>query len=68
VNEFRAVMKTLKRLSRLYPEELTEHFIYLPAVTLEQLATTHRCKIGWPSSSCAWTAARSPAWLQGQPA
>ncbi|MDH0731261.1 DNA topoisomerase (ATP-hydrolyzing) subunit B [Pseudomonas sichuanensis] len=38
VNEFRAVMKTLKRLSRLYPEELTEHFIYLPKVTLEQLA------------------------------
>ncbi|WP_460417715.1 DNA topoisomerase (ATP-hydrolyzing) subunit B [Pseudomonas sp. microsymbiont 2] len=38
VNEFRAVMKTLKRLSRLYPEELTEHFIYLPEVTQEQLA------------------------------
>ncbi|AZL71564.1 DNA topoisomerase (ATP-hydrolyzing) subunit B [Pseudomonas sichuanensis] len=38
VNDFRAVMKTLKRLSRLYPEELTEHFIYLPKVTLEQLA------------------------------
>ncbi|MDH1630326.1 DNA topoisomerase (ATP-hydrolyzing) subunit B [Pseudomonas mosselii] len=37
VNEFRAVMKTLKRLSRLYPEELTEHFIYLPEVTQEQL-------------------------------
>ncbi|QXH51572.1 DNA topoisomerase (ATP-hydrolyzing) subunit B [Pseudomonas fakonensis] len=38
VNEFRAVMKTLKRLSRLYPEELTEHFIYLPEVTQEQLS------------------------------
>ncbi|ENY78719.1 DNA gyrase subunit B [Pseudomonas putida TRO1] len=37
VNEFRSVMKTLKRLSRLYPEELTEHFVYLPEVTLEQL-------------------------------
>ncbi|MNG73556.1 DNA gyrase subunit B [compost metagenome] len=37
VNEFRGVMKTLKRLSRLYPLELTEHFIYLPEVTLEQL-------------------------------
>ncbi|MBO9548897.1 DNA topoisomerase (ATP-hydrolyzing) subunit B [Pseudomonas sp.] len=37
VNEFRAVMKTLKRLSRLYPEDLTEHFIYLPEVTQEQL-------------------------------
>jgi hypothetical protein len=31
------VMKTLKRLSRLYPQELTEHFIYLPAVSLEML-------------------------------
>ncbi|HEK0906572.1 TPA: DNA topoisomerase (ATP-hydrolyzing) subunit B [Pseudomonas putida] len=38
VNEFRSVMKTLKRLSRLYPEELTEHFIYLPEVTQAQLA------------------------------
>ncbi|MBV4540383.1 MULTISPECIES: DNA topoisomerase (ATP-hydrolyzing) subunit B [Pseudomonas] len=38
VNEFRAVMKTLKRLSRLYPEDITEHFIYLPEITLEQLA------------------------------
>ncbi|EKT4465242.1 DNA topoisomerase (ATP-hydrolyzing) subunit B [Pseudomonas putida] len=38
VNEFRGVMKTLKRLSRLYPEELTEHFIYLPEVTLDHLA------------------------------
>lgn len=38
VNEFRGVMKTLKRLSRLYPQELTEHFIYLPEVTQEQLA------------------------------
>ena len=37
VYDFRMVMKTLKRLSRLYPQELTEHFIYLPAVTLEQL-------------------------------
>ncbi|MGE8059907.1 DNA topoisomerase (ATP-hydrolyzing) subunit B [Pseudomonas sp. NPDC089547] len=37
VNEFRSVMKTLKRLSRLYPEDITEHFIYLPEVTLEQL-------------------------------
>ncbi|HGM5580303.1 TPA: DNA topoisomerase (ATP-hydrolyzing) subunit B [Pseudomonas putida] len=38
VNEFRGVMKTLKRLSRLYPEELTEHFVYLPEVTQAQLA------------------------------
>ncbi|NNG65448.1 DNA gyrase subunit B, partial [Pseudomonas fragi] len=26
VHDFRMVMKTLKRLSRLYPQELTEHF------------------------------------------
>jgi DNA gyrase subunit B len=38
VNDFRMVMKTLKRLSRLYPQELTEHFVYLPAVSLEQLS------------------------------
>ncbi|MBA6118714.1 DNA topoisomerase (ATP-hydrolyzing) subunit B [Pseudomonas sp. NC26] len=46
VNEFRSVMKTLKRLSRLYPEELTEHFIYLPEVTLEQLGD-HAVMQGW---------------------
>ncbi|MHB0818060.1 DNA topoisomerase (ATP-hydrolyzing) subunit B [Stutzerimonas stutzeri] len=38
VNDYRAVMKTLQRLSRLYPQELTEHFIYLPRVTVEQLS------------------------------
>ncbi len=38
VNDWRGVMKTLKRLSRLYPQELTEHFIYLPRVEPEQLA------------------------------
>jgi DNA gyrase subunit B len=38
VNEFRTVMKTLKRLSRLYPQELTEHFVYLPAISVEQLS------------------------------
>ncbi|WP_028695874.1 DNA topoisomerase (ATP-hydrolyzing) subunit B [Pseudomonas cremoricolorata] len=37
VNDFRGVMKTLKRLSRLYPQELTEHFIYMSEVTQEQL-------------------------------
>jgi DNA gyrase subunit B len=31
-------MKTLKRLSRLYPQETTEHFIYLPRIEPEQLA------------------------------
>ena len=38
VNDYRTVMKTLQRLSRLYPLELTEHFIYLPRVPVEQLA------------------------------
>jgi DNA gyrase subunit B len=37
VNDYRTVMKTLQRLSRLYPQELTEHFIYLPRVSVEQL-------------------------------
>jgi len=38
VNDYRTVLKTLQRLSRLYPLELTEHFIYLPRVSVEQLA------------------------------
>ncbi|PKM29832.1 MAG: DNA topoisomerase (ATP-hydrolyzing) subunit B [Gammaproteobacteria bacterium HGW-Gammaproteobacteria-11] len=38
VQEFRGVMKTLKRLSRLYPLELMEHFIYLPRLSLDNLA------------------------------
>ncbi|MEN5033527.1 DNA topoisomerase (ATP-hydrolyzing) subunit B [Pseudomonas sp. TWI929] len=46
VNEFRGVMKTLKRLSRLYPEDITEHFIYLPEVTVEQLAD-HAAMQAW---------------------
>jgi DNA gyrase subunit B len=46
VNEFRAVMKTLKRLSRLYPEDITEHFIYVPEVTLEQLGD-HAAMQAW---------------------
>ena len=37
VNDYRMVMKTLKRLSRLYPQEITEHFVYLQPVSLEQL-------------------------------
>jgi len=48
VNEFRSVTKTLKRLSRLYAEELTEHFIYLPEVTLEQLGN-HEVMQAWIS-------------------
>ncbi|MUT73215.1 DNA topoisomerase (ATP-hydrolyzing) subunit B [Stutzerimonas frequens] len=46
VNDYRTVMKTLQRLSRLYPLELTEHFIYLPRVTLEQLAD-HSAMQSW---------------------
>ncbi|PTU74533.1 DNA topoisomerase (ATP-hydrolyzing) subunit B [Pseudomonas mangrovi] len=38
VNQYRTVMKTLARLSRLYPQELTDHMVYLPRVTVEQLA------------------------------
>lgn len=41
VNEYRSVMKTLKRLSRLYPYELMEHFIYLPRLSKEHLADKH---------------------------
>lgn len=37
VNDYRVVMKTLARLSRLYPQDITEHFVYLPRVGLEQL-------------------------------
>ncbi|SDT12947.1 DNA gyrase subunit B [Halopseudomonas xinjiangensis] len=38
VQEYRGVMKTLKRLARLYPQELMEHFIYLPRLTVDNLA------------------------------
>ncbi|HZJ95089.1 MAG TPA: DNA topoisomerase (ATP-hydrolyzing) subunit B [Thiopseudomonas sp.] len=38
VNQYRTVIKTLERLSRLYPKEITEHFIYLPRVEPEQLS------------------------------
>ena len=38
VHEYRGVMKTLDRLSRAYPKEITEHFVYLPRVSVEQLA------------------------------
>ncbi|MCC6074513.1 DNA topoisomerase (ATP-hydrolyzing) subunit B [Pseudomonas sp. GCM10022188] len=38
VSDYRTVMKTLARLSRLYPQEITEHFVYLPRVELDQLA------------------------------
>ncbi|MDT4798571.1 DNA gyrase subunit B [compost metagenome] len=38
VNDYRGVMRILKRLSRLYPQDLTEHMVYLPRVTVEQLS------------------------------
>jgi DNA gyrase subunit B len=38
VADYRGVMKTLDRLSRVYPKDLTEHFVYLPRVSVEQLA------------------------------
>jgi DNA gyrase subunit B len=37
VGKYRGVMKTLKRLSRLYPEEITEHFLYLPTISQDLL-------------------------------
>ena len=38
VHEYRAVIKTLQRLSRVYPQVITEHFIYQPAVSVDDLA------------------------------
>ncbi|WAJ37647.1 DNA topoisomerase (ATP-hydrolyzing) subunit B [Pseudomonas sp. GOM7] len=38
VGEYRGVMKTLDRLSRVYPKDITEHMVYLPRIGLEQLA------------------------------
>ncbi|WP_185265843.1 DNA topoisomerase (ATP-hydrolyzing) subunit B [Halopseudomonas xiamenensis] len=38
VNEYRDVMKILKRVGRLYPQELMEHLIYLPRLSKENLA------------------------------
>lgn len=38
VNEYRSVLQTLDRLSRLYPKEITENFLYLPRVEPEQLS------------------------------
>ena len=37
VNSYRQVMKTFKRLSRLYPADVSEHLLYLPRVGVEQL-------------------------------
>ena len=46
VNEYRGVMATLKRLGRLYPQELMEHFIYLPRLSKEHLAD-HEFMVNW---------------------
>lgn len=37
INDYRQIMKTLNRLSRIYPKELTEHFMYMPRVMPEDL-------------------------------
>ncbi|ALN21530.1 DNA gyrase subunit B [Ectopseudomonas mendocina] len=46
VADYRGVMKTLDRLSRVYPKDLTEHFVYLPRVSVEQLADQSAMQ-GW---------------------
>ena len=38
VNEYRAVMRTLNRLGRLYPQELMEQLIYVPRLARDNLA------------------------------
>lgn len=38
INDYRQIMKTLNRLSRIYPKVLTEHFMYMPRVMPEDLA------------------------------
>lgn len=38
VGEYRSVMKTLDRLSRVYPKDITENLVYLPRIGIEQLA------------------------------
>ncbi len=38
VQEYRKVMATIERLSRLYPAEVLEQMIYLPAIRAEHLA------------------------------
>lgn len=38
INDYRQIMKTLDRLSRIYPKVLTEHFMYMPRVMPEDLA------------------------------
>ncbi|MGS2718364.1 DNA topoisomerase (ATP-hydrolyzing) subunit B [Eionea flava] len=38
VKDYRQVMATIDRLSRLYPEAVLEKMIYMPALSIEQLA------------------------------
>lgn len=38
VEEYRSVMAILARIDRIYPQEITEHLLYLPAVSLDMLA------------------------------
>ena len=68
VNDYRTVMKTLQRLSRLYPLELTEHFIYLPRVTLEQLADHSAMQAWLEQYSARLKGGERSAGLQPQPA
>lgn len=37
INDYRQIMKTLDRLSRVYPKELTEHFIYMAKILPDDL-------------------------------
>ncbi|HEY7884723.1 MAG TPA: DNA gyrase subunit B, partial [Cellvibrionaceae bacterium] len=37
VSEYRAVMATIERLSRLYPADVLEHMIHMPSLTSEHL-------------------------------
>lgn len=45
VQEYRTVSKVLSRLSRLYPQELTEHLIYLPKLPVEQLGNQSEMEV-----------------------
>lgn len=38
VSAYRGVMKIIKRLNRLYPADITEHFVYLPRLSTDNLA------------------------------
>ncbi len=51
VSEYRNVMATLERIDRIYPQEITEHLLYLPSVSVEMLADEAKMQ--------AWQAALS---------